>query len=110
MERTDKVSLSPEHFGGNIEQKVVAELKKKVEGRISIKHGFTVLVFYSPAFDAQGNPVESGMLKVTLSPGMLDIDTGCAIFQVPENQYMTRTGGENSPPNEDKNPPTNAMQ
>jgi DNA-directed RNA polymerase subunit E'/Rpb7 len=44
VQRTEKVTLHPQHFGGDVKNKVVAELKKNVEGRINPKWGYTVIV------------------------------------------------------------------
>ncbi len=71
VERTEKVALPPKEFGGDIHSKVVTELKKKFEGRCSAKWGYTLFVF----------PGQDGA-PVTMSAGILDIDTGCAVFDV----------------------------
>jgi DNA-directed RNA polymerase subunit E'/Rpb7 len=71
VERTEKVALPPKEFGGDIHAKVVVELKKKFEGRCSAKWGYTLFVF----------PGQDGA-PVTMSAGILDIDTGCAVFDV----------------------------
>lgn len=66
MDRDDDLALPPKHFGRDLKDKILAELRRKVEGQCSGKYGYTILVTHLKSY----------------GKGCLDVDTGWAHFPV----------------------------